>query len=660
MSTSQSQTSDNGRKRTRFVDTSSSTQSRKAFNIEWERDFFWCLISEDTARCVICYSSTKTFTKHFLNNHYNKHRADYDVYIGENRKKVFEKLKKQMLDSFPEMEKVVLEREKSTSSSSSLDYGRLCTIASYKVAYKIARSGRSFTDASFIGNVMQTVMEDLCPSSVPAIKNLALSPGTMVSRISEMAHDLRLQFRQIKYDFYSIAIDESTDVGNVAQLAIFVRLWNKKDSSVFEDLLEVVPLNQQTRGEDIYTALVGVLQENNMPLQKMISLVTDGAPAMIGNIKGVGSRITAEARKTNPGFQLVTFHCLIHQQVLCSKTLNFEHVIDAIVKIVQYIRGSALVYRQFKKFLKDANIRQESIPYYTHTRWLSCCKLLVRYYTLRVEIHQFLEQQGVMGSYKVILDEKWQMDFAFFTDLAKHLHNLNLSLQGENKLVTELYAEINSFSDRLQDMADDLQVNEFGHFPLCGEYIRREGNGNASFSHYSQALQNLKDEFEGRFQDIHILETELQLFNDPFKYWSEGDKQGLSSELRKELESIHSSTDLKSYHCSQSLKEFYQALSYHNYPCFNNFAQKILTLFGSTYVCEQFFSTMKRLKTKERSQITEGNLKNALKVSATKKFIPDFEKLAQNKRSYIKSSRCLSSSQNNLEAEELSIWSDSD
>ena len=65
-----------------------------------------------------------------------------------------------------------------------------------------------------------------------------------------------------------------------------------------------------------------------------------------------------------------------------------------------------------------------------------------------------------------------------------------------------------------------------------------------------------------------------------------------------------------------------------NYSNARKLAFGILTLFGSTYNCEQFFSTMNYIKNKHRSRLTDANLKAELILKCTK-HIPNLTKLAE-------------------------------
>ncbi|GFS50245.1 general transcription factor II-I repeat domain-containing protein 2 [Trichonephila clavipes] len=63
------------------------------------------------------------------------------------------------------------------------------------------------------------VAEVLCPAQIKKI-SVSLSRNTVASRVEEIAENLRDQHHST-FQAYSIAIDESTDIRNIAQLAIF-------------------------------------------------------------------------------------------------------------------------------------------------------------------------------------------------------------------------------------------------------------------------------------------------------------------------------------------------------------------------------------------------------------------------------------------------------
>ncbi|QQP52073.1 Uncharacterized protein FKW44_004084, partial [Caligus rogercresseyi] len=114
--------------------------------------------------------------------------------------------------------------------------------------------------------------------------------------------------------WFSIQCDESIDSSSTAQLMVFVRMVFK-DFSTKEELLTLLPLKTTTRGVDIYNAVKEFFNIKNIPLQKLVSITTDGAPAMTGRHVGFIAHC-----KSDPAFpKFVQYHCIIHQQALCAK-----------------------------------------------------------------------------------------------------------------------------------------------------------------------------------------------------------------------------------------------------------------------------------------------------------------------------------------------------
>ena len=64
-------------------------------------------------------------------------------------------------------------------------------------------------------------------------------------------------------------------------------------------------------------------------------------------------------------------HCIIHEESLASKHLKMNHVMQPIIKIVNFIRSRGLNHRQFRQFLEALVEKFSDVPYFTEVRWLS-------------------------------------------------------------------------------------------------------------------------------------------------------------------------------------------------------------------------------------------------------------------------------------------------
>ena len=79
--------------------------------------------------------------------------------------------------------------------------------------------------------------------------------------------------------FYSIAIDESTDNTDSAQVLIF-NSATIENFHCFEELLSLCTLKDKTHGIDIFNAFKEKCNEAELSFAKLISVCTDGAPAI--------------------------------------------------------------------------------------------------------------------------------------------------------------------------------------------------------------------------------------------------------------------------------------------------------------------------------------------------------------------------------------------
>ena len=74
-----------------------------------------------------------------------------------------------------------------------------------------------------------------------------------------------------------------------------------------------------------------------------MAIYTDGYPAMFGKHTGVVSLIQEFIER-----RIITHHYIIHQKAWCGKILKFDHVMPAVVLVVNYLRARALNIKHFE------------------------------------------------------------------------------------------------------------------------------------------------------------------------------------------------------------------------------------------------------------------------------------------------------------------------
>ncbi|CAH1980084.1 unnamed protein product [Acanthoscelides obtectus] len=174
--------------------------------------------------------------------------------------------------------------------------------ATYNISLLIAKSGKPHTIGEklilpAVEEVLKTVLHK--PAS-DIIKRIPLSNNTVERRIDEMSSDIEsFLYNYLQTTHFSKQLDEST-LPDIAALLL---------------------------AYDYYFI------EKAIPLSNMISVATDGAPAMVGRYRGFISYLKQNVSG------VLAIHCVIHRQHLVAKNLSvrlhesLHLVIDAVNRI---------------------------------------------------------------------------------------------------------------------------------------------------------------------------------------------------------------------------------------------------------------------------------------------------------------------------------------
>ena len=409
---------------------------RRVFQEQWEELYFVTTV-KDTSHCLICQQKIAVVKEYNMRRHYETmHRNKYDAYKG----KVREEKIKQLKAGFCKQRSFFANMNQSNKDS---------VRASFVISDMIAKSSRPFTERLFVKECLVKANDILCPGKTKLFEGISLSPNTIASRVADLAANAEEQLVATAKGFESfcIALDESTDVSDTAQCAVFIRGVDCS-LNVTEKYLELIPLKGTITGRDIFQALEKCINKYGLPWDRLVCLATDGAPAMRSSRIGVAGYV--ENKLNSLGTEKVNFvsvHCILHQEALCSKSLQMREVMDVVVKTANFFRSRGLTHRQFKSFLADMNSEYGELLYHTEIRWLSRGNVLKRFFALRNEITTFLEMKN--KAVPLLADATFQCNLAFLTDITHHLNELNLKIQGKKQIITQMYDQVKSFKVKL-------------------------------------------------------------------------------------------------------------------------------------------------------------------------------------------------------------------
>lgn len=598
-------------------------EEKRSFKTEWEEEFVF-VERNGKPTCLLCQATLSQFKASNLKRHHDTHHSTFnkDFPVGS-------VLRKTKLSSMKEK----LHGQSKVMSMFTKE-ADLTTEAGFAVAFNIAKSKKPYTEGDFVKKNITQVISILDPENKRLQKMVAQMPvsrHTIERRISVISADVvnNLQKDLINCSALSLALDESTDVQDKPQLAIIVR-YVLSDLEVKEELLDLVALKDSTRGCDIKEALDVVLDKASVPVGKIVSIATDGAPAMRGNKQGLLGLLHTDT--SYPDF--LSVHCIIHREHLVAKYFKYEHVMEVVLKIVNYIRSSAKTHRQFKAFIEEMSNDEfpDDVSWYCLVRWLSVSNVLDKFFRLFEPIKQFLREKG--KSFPQLDDPQWLLDMAFFTDVVQHLQSLNISLQGHGKLISDLGQTVFSFHNKVRFFQRDLQSKTFAHFPSLKKIWENLPEVELETEDYVCKLTGLAGEINDRFSDLRALKPSFAFLDNPFlaDVMDNGcpvshpiavDSAAVELELL-EMQEDEGLKQVKKNSCSTI--EFWKQVPEQKYPKTKECAKRLISIFGTTYSCESLYSTLKFIKSKYRAVLTDEHLTELVRTALTS-HQPDFKQL---------------------------------
>ncbi|CAH1959448.1 unnamed protein product [Acanthoscelides obtectus] len=416
--------------------------------------------------------------------------------------------------------------------------------ASYNISLPIAKSGKPHT----IGEkLILPAVEEVLKTASDIIKRIPLSNNTVERRIDEMSSDIEsFLCNYLQTTHFSIQLDESTLPDNTALLLAYVRFIMNQE--IYEELLFARTLITDTKGESIFHVLKDYFFEKAIPLSNIISVATDGAPAMVGRYRGFISYLKQNVSG------VLAIHCVIHRQHLVAKNLSVRlyESLHLVIDAVNRIRSNALNTRLFAQLCEENDEHFHQLLLHTEVRWLSKGLSLSRFFALFETILEFLDTKDKILKENLM---KRKTDIAYLTDLFTKFNMVNLQLQGDSLNLIKTKSILSAFLARVKLMKQNIGRGEFSQFPNLSQTSCQEDD----VSTYVQHLNALYSDFESRFEETNFKNGYQQ-------FW-----------LQNNIPVT--------------------------YPVLWNIARKFLISFPSSYLVERGFSAVTNLLTKKRNRL---------------------------------------------------------
>ena len=510
------------------------------------------------------------------------------------------------------------------NNNSIITQDKLLKIASYMVAYEIAKNKKSYLSGE---KLIKPILKQIAIlffgiKDSYLMDKIPLSNNTMASRTIELADDIISQIlHKVKNSFnglFSIQLDESTDIDSKAQLSGFVR-WCEEDG-IKEDIFFFEALPTSTTGRDIFAKLDEIFVESDLDWHKLVSITTDGAPAMLGGKTGLASFVKKKCPSS------ISLHCMIHRAALAARVLplDFKNVIDVCIQMINHIKNRPLKARLFGQMCIEAEEDYEKLLWYSPVRWLSRGQMLQRIFDLRSTIVIFSENNDELKDLSMeFTTVSFQQTLAYLTDIFNKLNKLNISLQGRDSNIISLSDNLSAFLIKIDVWVLSIEkgyYTDFQNFNSLGGTKEIQIN-KLIINH----LTSLKSELKRYFP--HLGNFDTSLISNPFKY----NPQLIPDTIRDEFIDMVNSTRFKLLFADVSKKElaietFWSNVAF-SFPSIGEYVIRVILPFGSSYLCEQSFSVLTNIKDKLRSKI---DVKHQL-ICAISKIEPRIKKLADKK-----------------------------
>ena len=218
----------------------------------------------------------------------------------------------------------------------------------------------------------------------------------------------------------------------------------------------------------MYTIKLGRFSAWSQVGECICGVHTDGVPAMLGCGSGFKQRVKLMSSR------MIGVHCMIHRQVLASKTLppHLNMILKVVVRAVNYIKTNALYTRLFAKLCQEMDSNHEVLLMNTEVRWLSREESYGTSLELKNELNIFFKNQGKIQLAELSNDEKELAKMAYLVDIFSLLNTLNLSLQGVNATVLEFQEKITSFRMKIDNWLTRIERNNLYMFPTLNAFLQ--------------------------------------------------------------------------------------------------------------------------------------------------------------------------------------------
>ncbi|XP_031328947.1 uncharacterized protein LOC116170670 [Photinus pyralis] len=272
---------------------------------------------------------------------------------------------------------------------------------------------------------------------------------------------------QIPGTFFSIIMDETTDIGVKKQCAFTVIYCDPNSGKIVTKFFDMIEISSG-KAEDLYRSLKEVIVSKNIPLTNLVGFSSDTTNVMVGHNNSVFSFLKAELKN------IVCVKCSCHMIHLSASKACLKlprSVEDLLRNLGSHFNRSHLRQERFREFQEFFKTDIHKILSHATTRWLSmkqCTdRVLEQYDPLKAYLRELTFTDPSISNddmLKTIENHFTKIYLEFMSYTLELLNGFNLMFQSEAPLLHKLKPQVESLLKSLCSNFIDVK------------YIRKQGS----------------------------------------------------------------------------------------------------------------------------------------------------------------------------------------
>ncbi|XP_026829776.1 general transcription factor II-I repeat domain-containing protein 2-like [Ooceraea biroi] len=232
----------------------------RVFQAKWTEEFFFILPPHKNAKptCLICNETVAVCKVANMNRHYEaKHSGRYDKDFLKGSSLRIEKIN--ALRTFFERSQMIMKCSMSEQEK--------CIEVSLRVAWILAKHIVPFSYSEIVKECLIQISNTIFDNKkeiAEMFSKIPLSRDSAIRRTEICARSVHESILAdfTKTQFFSLAIDESTDISDIAQMAVFVRYI--QNNNYKEEVLTLLPLHDRTTGQILFECFQEFMNNNGL------------------------------------------------------------------------------------------------------------------------------------------------------------------------------------------------------------------------------------------------------------------------------------------------------------------------------------------------------------------------------------------------------------